>query len=431
MKKEKRQRPRLEDIIPNAEYRKEVLQALYGGGDLFGKESIFSKMLQTMVDAALEGEMDAHLASDADSSSSSSSSGEDQSKEKNRRNGHLPKKVRSKAGPLEIHTPRDRQGSFEPTIVGKWDRELHTGFDEMILYMYGQGQSIENIRQHLELMYGIELSAGAISAVTNRVWNTIVEWQERPLQSCYAIIYLDGIYFKVKQDGQYVTKVLLNAYSVDLEGNRDLLGLYIAESESIRSWGMLLADLKRRGVEDVLYFCVDGLAAFKQVVEEYFTLSIVQRCIVHMIRSSTKLVPDKDMKAVCAGLRKVYTAANEEQALIALKAFKEKWDQHYPEVSRKWDETWEDLIPFLAMQSHIRRLIYTTNPIEALHRQMRKVTKTKGAWIDEKALFKQIYLALMNNEKGWKRSVFNWKPIQRELVEYFGDRVKKWLSPQN
>ncbi len=416
MKKERKQRPRMEDLIPNSEIRKEVLKALYSGEGLTGRDGIFSQLLQDMVNAALEGEMDAQISESREEGSN------------NRRNGHTQKTLRSKFGPIEVSPPRDRAGKFEPKVVGKWERELHTGFDEMILSLYGRGQSVEDIRHHLAELYGVDLSTGTISAVTSRVWNRIVEWQSRPLSPCYAIIYLDGIHYKVRQEGRYDTKVVQTVYGVDSQGSRDVLGLYVEAHEGARNWGLVLEDLKRRGVEDVLFFCVDGLKGFKEVIEEVFPQSIVQRCVVHMIRSSTRFVKDKDIKAVCADLRKIYTAATEGQALNALAAFKEKWDKPYKEIAQKWEESWNELMAFMAFKSDIRRMIYTTNPVEALHRVMRKVTKAKGAWTDENALTKQLFLALTTNEKSWKRQAYHWKGVQKELSEHFGERFSKWID---
>jgi transposase-like protein len=232
----------------------------------------------------------------------------------------------------------------------------------------------------------------------------------------------------VRDEGRYDTKVVQTVYGVDSQGNRDVLGLYVEAHEGARNWGLVLEDLKRRGVEDVLFFCVDGLKGFKEVIAEVYPQSIVQRCVVHMVRSSTRFVKDKDIKAVCADLRKIYTSATEAQALNALAAFKEKWDKAYKEIAQKWEEAWSELMAFMAFKSDIRRMIYTTNPVEALHRVMRKVTKAKGAWTDEKALTKQLFLALTTNEKSWKRQAFNWKTVQKELIEQFGERFSKWVD---
>lgn len=416
MKKQKRtKQPRIEDLIPDEEKRKEVLSRLYKGDAILGDGGIFTEMLQTFVNTALEGEMDSSLKENP------------QSRPGNRRNGHTRKVVRSTAGPMEVHTPRDRLGEHEPILIKKWERDLGSGIDDIILSLYARGQSVEDVRYQLRQMYGLEVSAGVISAVTERVWPEILEWQQRPLSSCYAVIYLDAIHYKVRDEGHVVSKAIYTCYGIGVEGHRDILGLYLDKSEGSRYWGLILEDLKRRGVEDVFFFCIDGLTGFKDVIEQVFPRSIVQRCIVHMIRTSTRFVSDKDKKAVCVDLRKIYTSANRGQAEVALESFGQRWDKKYKEIRPKWEENWSELMAFMDYGEHIRRMIYTTNPVEALHRVMRKVTKSKGAWSNDKGLLKQLYLALKHNEKSWKRRAFHWTAIQRELLEKYGERYEKQL----
>lgn len=416
MKKKRTARPSLEELVPDEVKRKEMLSRLYEGDSILGAGGIFTDMLQAIVNAALEGEMTHHLQEGENPGFS------------NRRNGHTHKLVRSVAGPLQVKTPRDRQGDHEPKLIKKWERELGTGLDEIILSLYARGQSVEDVRYQLQQLYGVEVSVGAISAVTEQVWNEIVEWQQRPLSGCYPVVYLDAIVFKVRDEGRVINKAIYTIYGVNAEGERDIMGLYLNETEGSRQWGLILEDIKRRGVEEVLFFCVDGLKGFKEVIQTVFPRSIVQRCVVHMIRSSTRFVSDKDIKALCADLRKVYTAANREQASIALEAFGQRWDGKYKEVRQKWVENWDELMAFMDYQEDIRRMIYTTNPVEALHRVMRKVTKTKGSWNSDKALLKQLYLTLKYTEKSWKRNAFNWKVIQRELIEQFGEPYSRWLE---
>jgi transposase-like protein len=381
-----------------------------------GEKGIFTNLLQSFVNAALEGEMDNFLQEAKDDSTD------------NRRNGHTSKSLRSTAGPLSIQTPRDRAGDHEPVIVKKRERELSTGLDEIILSLYARGQSVEDVRFQLHQIYGLEVSTGAISAVTDRVWSEIIEWQQRPLATCYTIIYLDAIHYKVREDGKVISKAIYTVYSVTTDGQRDILGLYLSQSEGARQWGLILEDIKRRGVEDVLFFSVDGLTGFKDVIEQSFPCSSVQRCIVHKIRNSTRYVSDKDIKAVCRDLRKIYTASDRDQALIALEAFGEQWNAKYKEIKPSWEADWDDLMAFMDYGQNIRRMIYTTNPVEAVHRVMRKVTKTKGAWSNDKGLLKQLYLTLKYNEKSWKRTAFNWKVIQRELMEHYGERYTRYLT---
>jgi putative transposase len=392
-KKKRTRKPRMEDLIPDASIRQDVVSRLYQGDPILGDGGIFTDLLQSMVNLALEGEMDATL-------KATSTHG-------NRRNGHTRKKVRSVAGPLEISTPRDRSGDYEPVLVKKWERELGTGVDEIILSLYARGQSVDDVRQQLRQIYGLEVSAGVISAVTDRILPEILEWQQRPLASCYSIIYLDAIHYKVRDQGVFINKAIYSCYGVDVHGNRDVLGLYLNESEGSRQWGLILEDLQRRGVEDVLFFCVDGLTGFKQVIEQVFPLSIVQRCVVHLIRSSTRFVSYKDIRAVCADLKKIYSASDIQQAKLALEVFGQRWDKKYKEVRASWEKNWADITAFMHYGKHIRKMIYTTNPVEALHRVMRKVTKSKAAWCNDKALVKQLYLVLKYNENSWKKKAHN------------------------
>lgn len=407
--------PRLVDLIPDETKRNEIVSRLYNRDPIVGDGGIFTDMLQALVNAALEGEMDYHLLDD-----------KFENKE-NRRNGHTHKVVKSRVGPIEVNTPRDRDGSHEPQLIRKWERELGTGLDDVILSLYARGHSIEDVRHQLLELYGVEVSAGAISAVTDRVWSEILDWQQRPLSPCFPIIYLDAIHYKVREDGKVISKAIYTVYGVTIDGQRDILGLYLNESEGSRQWGLILEDIKRRGVEDVFFFCVDGLTGFQDAIEKVYPLAIVQRCIVHMVRSSTRFVSDRDIRAVCGDLRKIYTSSDRQQAAVALEAFGTKWDSKYKEIRIKWEDNWDELMHFMDYSESIRRMIYTTNPVEALHRIMRKVTKTKGAWSNDKGLLKQLYLTLMHNQKSWNRKAFSWVPIQKELLNYFGLRFEKYL----
>jgi len=408
----------LEELFPDPEIRDRVKEQLYSGNSLFGEGSVFSEMLQAMVNAALEAEMDEFMAGQKASTT----------KKKNRRNGHLSKTVRSSSGPLSIRTPRDRNGDHEPLLVGKRERELKTGMDEIILELYASGNSVSDIRRQILRMYGVELSQGLISSITDRVLDEVTEWQQRPLPPCYAIIYLDGIHYRTREDGASSGRVIYSIYGVDVEGKRDILGLYVFNEEGARNWGLILEDLKKRGVEQVFFFCVDGLKGLKDVIHEVYPRAIVQRCIVHMVRRSTRFVSYNDLRKVCRELRKIYSAANLQMTEQALIAFKKKWDKVYPEISKKWEEIWDNLVAFLEFGTHIRRMIYTTNPVEAVHRIMRKVTKSKGTWPNDRALLKQLYLTLRNKEESWKRKAYKWSEIQRELLDKFGDEFSRYLT---
>ena len=409
-------KPRLSDIIPDEKYRKAIEKGLLEGKELIGRDGVFSELFQAVVDAALEGELDHHLQEGKALGAS------------NRRNGHGSKTVKTKAGNIDLSPPRDRNGSFEPTIVGKRKRELNGGMETIILALYAKGNSVLDIHRLLHDIYGIEYSTSAISLITDRVWPKIIEWQQRPLKSCYTILYLDGMHFRVKTDGQFQDKTVYSVYAVDVEGKRDVLGIYLENTESASQWRLVLEDLQKRGVSDIFFVCIDGLQGFKQVIQDVFPLAIVQRCVVHKIRNSVRYTSDKDKKKVCAGLRTVYTAANREQAELALDNFEKAWGKQGERIAKLWRKDWEELMAFMDFTQHIRRMIYTTNPVEALHRIIRKITKSKGAWISERALIKQLYLSLESSEKSWKKNAFHWKAIQADLESKFGDRFTKWLE---
>lgn len=395
-------------------FEEAAIAALQSGRPLFGEGGILKELVKHLVEASLEGELDHHLWEQKAADIA------------NKRNGKgRKKKVRTSVGDIEIHTSRERRGDFSPQTVGKWDREIGGGFEDQILELYAMGNSQEDIRVHLEKMYGARLSKGAISAVTDRVWERIQTWQQRPLASLYVLIYLDAIHYKVREEGQVITKAIYTVYGVDGHGERDILALHIGPSEGAHQWSLYIEDLKRRGVEEVLFFAVDGLSGFGEAINRVYPLATVQRCIVHMIRTSMIGVSDKDRKEVIKDLRTIYQATDERAALQALEAFEAKWGKRYAHIGQKWRDNWLELTAFLGFGAEIRRMIYTTNAVENVHRQMRKVTKTKGAWCTENALMKQLYLSLMRNRKSWSRQVFRWSTIQKELMELYGPRYTK------
>lgn len=389
---------------------------LYSDEPVLGAGSPFSDLLQQMVNQMLEGEMDAFL----DEQKASGT--------RNKRNGKGRKKVTSTSGELDIEPPRDRNGDFEPQLIKKRERQLSSGLDGPILALYAQGNSVEDVRRLLSQMYGVEISAGKISQITDKILPTIQEWRTRPLHSFYPIIYLDAVHFKVRHEGRYESRAFYTVYSIDWQGQRDLLGLYIQANEGASRWGLVLEDLKARGVKDILIACTDDLKSFSGIIGEVFPKTIVQKCIVHQVRSSLKYVDDKDRKKVASDLRKVYTAATREAAMTALETFDAKWQKKYAYIAQKWRDKWEELMAFMDFRSDIRRIIYTTNPVEALHRIIRKLVKSKAAWVSETALIKQIYLSLTHNEKSWKRKARGWKSIQREFLDIYGDRIQNHIE---
>lgn len=398
-------------------FESEAILGLQSGKPLLGSGGILNSFIKHLVEASLEGELDYHLS--------------EQKLEglENKRNGRgRSKRVRTQLGEVEISTSRDRRGDFDPVTVGKWEREVGSGFEEQILELYAMGNSVEDISLHISRMYGARLSTGAISAVTNRVWEEVHKWQTRPLDNTYVLVYLDAIHYKVRDEGHVVTKAMYTLYGVGVDGYRDILSLHIGTSESARQWALYVEDLKRRGVEDVFFFAVDGLSGLVDGVQRVFPNSVVQRCIVHMIRTSLLGVSDKDRSEVVQDLRGVYSAADEQGALSALELFCSKWDKKYSYIGKKWRENWLELTAFMGYGSAVRKMIYTTNAVENVHRQMRKVTKTKGAWCTEKSLFKQIYMSLMRKKKSWSQRVGSWTQVEKELIELYGERYTKHRS---
>jgi len=391
-------------------FERDAIEKLAQGKGLIGPEGALTGLIKRILEASLDGEMDAHL---------------DMGETPNRRNGHTEKQVKTALGPIGISPPRDRLGSFEPVLLPKWERTLTPELEEQMVSMYSMGNSYEDIRGHMARMYGIEYSTGFISSVTDRVWQEVETWRNRPLLSMYAFVYLDAIHYKVREEGMVTTKTVYSVLGVDMEGNREALGLYIGQEEGAKHWGRVLESLRDRGVQDVLFFCVDGLKGFSEAIEGVFPQSIVQRCIVHMIRTSLKNVAYGDYKAICRDLRTVYAAPDRLSAEAALVVFGDKWDEKYPEIHQKWEESWLELSAYFDYPQAVRRVIYTTNAVEALHRQMRKVTKTKGAFVSEKALLKLLYLMLKYKRKSWERKVHAWAEVARVLQREFTERIEK------
>ncbi len=348
-----------EDLLNDPKMNERLKERLYSKKGLLGKESPFSEILQHMVNTMLDGEIESFLTEERASGTV------------NKRNGSTPKRVLSDVGHLDISTPRDRNGDFEPELIGKRQRDLTSGLDDQILALYAQGNSIEDVRRLLEDIYGVSISAGRISQITDKVLPEIQEWRSRSLQTFYPVVYLDAIHFKVRQDGKYNSSAFYTVYSVDWEGNRDVLGLYInSGGEGARKWGLVMEDLKARGVADILLVCTDDLQGFSEQIQEVFPYSIVQKCIVHQMRNSLKYVDECDRKAVVKDLCQIYTSTTEEAAKTALSAFEVVWEKKYKYIVKQWNENWGELMAFLDFPLSMRKMNYTTNPVEALHRIM-------------------------------------------------------------
>lgn len=387
-------------------------EQLRSGKPLTGADGIFTPLLKRVIEASLEGELDEHLKSSGKSAS-------------NRRNGHGRKNVQSSLGGFEIFSPRDRNASFDPQTIGKRQRVISEDMDKKILGLYGLGMSYSDIQHHLKEIYGFELSDGTLTAITDRIIPSIKEWQNRPLESLYPVIWLDAIHFKVRDDGVVKSKAIYSILAVTVEGQKEVIGLYFGASESASFWRSVLQDLKMRGLNDICIACIDNLKGFAQAIEEEYPATEVQLCLVHQMRNSMKYLAWKDLRACVQDLKKVYKAVNHQMALHYLDEAEVKWGDKYPMIFKSWRANWDRLCSFFTYPMAIRKIIYTTNPIESYHRMVRKVTKTKGAFSSEDAIVKQIYLATVNANTKWKGQMFGWPTVRTELIKHFGERMQK------
>ncbi|WP_152960116.1 IS256 family transposase [Bacillus sp. FJAT-27238] len=341
----------------------------------------------------------------------------------NSRNGYSKKTVRSEYGEVDIQIPRDREGEFEPAIVKKHQSNV-TGIEDQILALYAKGVSTRDIQDHLQQLYGIEVSPTLISNVTNKIVPLIKEWQNRPLQSVYAVVFLDAIHFKVKQDGAIVNKAAYMVIGIDLDGHKDVLGIWVGENESAKFWLHVLNELKNRGVQDILITSVDNLRGFTEAISACYPKTEIQKCVIHQIRNSIKYVSYKDLKRVTAELKPIYKAPTEQAALEEFDQFEQTWGSKYPLMVRSWRSNWEEIATFFKYPPEIRKLIYTTNVIESYHRQLRKVTKGKAIFPTDDALLKMLYLVTMDVLRKWTGRVHNWGQILMQLSVFFEDRVR-------
>lgn len=400
-----------EENFDYSKFESEAIRKLRSGKGLTGEGGALTGLIKRILEAALDEEMNAQLPELKASDPS------------NRKNGHTKKIVKTGLGPIPINPPRDRKGAFEPKLIKKWDRSMAPEIEQQILALYGIGTSYSDIRLHLKRMYGMDYSEAVLSGITDRIHEELVEWKTRALSRIYTVVYLDAIHYRVREDRQVQTKAVYSVMGVDVHGQRDVLGLFIGQAEGAKHWGRVLENLKDRGVEDVLFFCVDGLNGFTKTIQAVFPKATIQRCIVHMVRTSLRFVNWKDYRNLCKDLKTIYRADSADQGWNALQEFGEKWDKKYPEIREKWENKWIELSPFFDYPEKLRKIIYTTNAVEALHRILRKATKTKGAFTNDKAIEKQLYLALRYSEKSWKRSVRGWPDIIRSLLREFPDRI--------
>jgi putative transposase len=377
---------------------------------LYGKDGAFAPMLKSFLEVALEGELDSHL-------------DEDERKEGNRKNGKTSKTIQTSDGPLEIETSRDRNATFEPELIKKRETILADTLESKIIGLYGLGMSFRDISSHLKEMYDADISHTTLSTITDRIIPVIKEWQARPLENVYCIVWLDAMHYKVKDEGRIVSRAVYHILGINKEGHKDLLGMYVSESEGANFWLSVLSDLRNRGVMDILIACIDNLNGFAEAIQSTFPKVEVQSCIVHQIRNSLKYVASKDQKPFLSDLKEVYRATTKELAEQQLDALDKAWGKKYPLVINSWRNNWPKLSTYFKYDPAIRKLIYTTNTIEGFHRQVRKVTKTKGAFPSDMALLKLIYLAYRNIRKKWTAPLQNWAMTVSQLSIWFEGRL--------
>lgn len=390
-------------------FEADAIQRLLNGESLGGKDGILAPLVKRILEAGLEGEMDGHLQEDT---------------EPNRRNGKGRKKVKTGQGEVEIATPRDRNSSFEPQMVRKRQRTLGDGLDNKVLALYAKGFSYRDIQSYLEESFGLEVSTAKLSAITDKIIPELREWQDRPLEPIYCFVWLDAIHFKVREDGRVVNKAVYCVLGVDQDGQKDLLGMYIGQSEGAKFWLTVLTDLQNRGVEDILIACIDNLKGFAEAIESVFPQTEVQLCVVHQVRNCLRYVASKDQKVFMKDLRRIYTVASKDTAAQRLDELEQQWGKKYPLVIKSWRDNWDRLSAFFKYSKDIRRVIYTTNTIEGFHRQLRKVTKTKGAYPSDIALMKVLYLAYSEISKKWTMPLRNWALTLSQLSIHFEGRLK-------
>lgn len=398
--------------------RKEKLRELMSDlevKDMSDINSLFKEMIGEVLENGLEAELDEELGySKYDYKNKSG---------KNSRNGYSKKTMKTSYGDVEINVPRDRAGEFEPQLVKKQQTSISGDIEEKIISMYAKGMSTNDISAHIEEIYGLEVSDSTISRVTDKILPIVKEWQQRPLEPIYAVVFMDAIHYHVRSEGRIVKKAVYIALGINMDGKKEVLGMYVGENESAKYWLSILNGLKNRGVEDILITCIDGLVGFPEAIAAVYPKTEIQQCIIHQIRNSTKYVSYKDIKALMADLKNVYAAVTEEAALDALDKFAEKWDPKYPKISLSWRSHWAELSTYFKYPQEVRTLIYTTNAIENFNRQLRKVTKSKSVFPNDDSLLKMLYLATIDITRKWTGRRKDWGQIRSQLEIFFADRL--------
>lgn len=391
----------------------ELMKSISKPEDMFGPDGVFHKLRAALMERMLEGEMTAHLGFERNAVKGYKSG--------NSRNGHTPKRVLTESGPVEIAVPRDRKGTFEPKLIPKHQRRLD-GFDDKVLALYARGMSTREIQGHLQELYGTEVSPELISTITDAVLDEARRWQGRALEEIYPVVFLDALYVSVRDGAVVKKKAVYVALGMTLQGEREVLGLWFQQTEGAKFWLSVLTELKNRGVRDIFYVCCDGLTGFPQAVAAAFPLAIFQTCIVHMIRASTRYVSYSDRKKLCASLRPIYGADDEAQALSALEAFEREWGSKYAMIGQLWRNRWSEITPFLSLPREVRRILYTTNAIESLNAQLRRVLRPKGAFPNDDAVLKVLFLAL-DRAKLRTKPPIAWSAAMRYFAVAFAERL--------
>lgn len=404
-----------EESLEYEQMKQLALEQLRSGKSLLGKDGAFAPLLKSFLDSALDSEMESHL-DDIERSRG------------NRRNGKTSKEVRTSSGTISVDTPRDRSSSFEPELIRKRETILAESLESKILGMYGLGMSLRDISKHIQDMYDTNISHATLSAITDKIIPEVKEWQSRPLEELYTIVWLDAMHYKVKEDHRMVSHAVYNILGIDRHGRKELIGMYVSQSEGANFWLSVLTDLQNRGVQDILIACIDNLSGFQQAINAVFPQTEVQSCIVHQIRNSLKYVASKDQKEFMRDLKPVYRAENLEIAELRLQDLGAKWGNKYEKVIESWQNNWTKLTTYFQYDATIRKLIYTTNTIEGYHRQIRKVTKTKGAFTSDMALLKLMYLAHNNIKQKWTMPLANWGQTAQKLAIWFPGRMKLDLN---
>ena len=403
---------------PEEEARREKIRELLQVSNIDSMadiQNLFKETLAEFMENGLEAELDEDLGY---------SKYDYKNKEgTNSRNGHSQKTLKTSFGNIEIETPRDRNGEFEPQLLKKNQTSITQEVEEKILSMYAKGMTTGDIETHIKDIYGLDVSDTTVSRITDKILPVAKEWQQRPLESIYAVVFLDAIHYHVRSEGQIVKKAVYIAIGIDLDGKKDVLGMWVGENESAKFWATVLNGLRNRGVEDIFIACTDNLNGFSDAIAAVYPKTDIQNCIIHQLRNSSKYVSYKDLKALMADLKAVYAAPDEASALAALELFSGKWDKKYPKISQSWQSNWANLSTYFKFPAELRKLIYTTNAIEGFNRQLRKVTKSKSVFPTDDSLFKMLYLAMIDITKKWTGRRQDWSQIHAQLSVFYADRM--------